>query len=96
LIDYRSFLKVQIFKIQLEIVFHSLRIRFIKIKKIFSKYWFYIHEVKTILNTISTITNDFNFSSSLQTGGDNFNFNFSVVNYLRKLKLASKIETIQN
>jgi hypothetical protein len=52
-------------------------------------------KVKTILNTIST-TNDFNFSSSLQTGGDNFNFNFSVVNYLRKLKLASKIETIQN
>jgi hypothetical protein len=52
---------------------------------------------KSILNTESTITSDFNFSNLKQTGGgDNYNFNFSFVNYVRALKLASKIENIQN
>ena len=49
---------------------------------------------KSIFNTISNLTNDFNFNSYIQTKGSNsYNFNFSFVNYVRKLKLASKIET---
>lgn len=50
----------------------------------------------SVLNTESTITDEFNFSNYRQTqGGENYNFNFSFVNYIRKLKVASKIETSQ-
>lgn len=52
---------------------------------------------KSIFNTSSNLTNDFNFNSYIQTkGSESYNFNFSIVNYSRKLKLASKIETIYN
>lgn len=54
---------------------------------------FYIKS-KSIINTISTLTNDFIFNTLLlSNGGESYNFNFSFVNYIRKLKLASKIET---
>lgn len=52
---------------------------------------------KTILNTLSTLTPDFNFNSlSLTKGGENYNFYLSFVNYIKKLKLVSKIETTNN
>ena len=55
--------------------------------------FFYVNS-KSIFNTISNLTNDFNFNTYIQTrGGNSYNFNFSIVNYFRKLKLASKIET---
>ena len=56
---------------------------------------FYIKS-QSIFNTESTLTNDFNFATYKQTnGGESYNFNFSFINYIRKLKLASKIETTQ-
>jgi len=49
---------------------------------------------KSIFNITSDITNDFNFNTYIQNkGSESFNFNFSYANYIRKLKLASKIET---
>lgn len=52
---------------------------------------------KSIFNTSSNLTSDFNFNSYIQTkGSKSYNFNFSLVNYSRKLKLASKIETLNN
>lgn len=98
LIDYRSFFKGTNFQNPIKNSVSRFTYSIYQDQKRFSVNTGLIYmKSKTILNTISTITNDFNFSSSLLTpGGDNFNFNFSVVNYLRKLKLASKIETIQN
>lgn len=50
-------------------------------------------------NTISSesnITNNFIFENTvIINGGDNYRFNFNVVNYFRKLKLATKLETQQ-
>lgn len=49
---------------------------------------------KSIMNTESILTNDFVFNSyNSSRGGENYNFSFSIVNYFRKLKLSSKIET---
>lgn len=98
LIDYRGFFKGTNFQNPIRNSISQFTYSIYQDKKRFSVNTGFIYvKSKTILNTISTITNDFNFSSSLQTpGGDNLNFNFSVVNYLRKLKLASKMETIQN
>lgn len=98
LMDYRSFLKGTSFQNPLKNSVTQFTYSIYQDQKRFSVNTGIIYmKSKTILNTASTITNDFNFSSSVQTpGGDNFNFNFSVVNYLRKLKLASKIETIHN
>jgi hypothetical protein len=54
---------------------------------------FYINS-KSIINTLSELTNDFIFNSSIfSKGGNNYNFNLSFVNYIRILNLASKIET---
>lgn len=56
---------------------------------------FYIKS-KSIFNTESTITDDFNFNSyKLTEGGESYNLNFSLVNYSRKLKIATKLETTQ-
>ena len=52
---------------------------------------------KSIFNSLSNLTSDFNFISHFQTkGSESYNFNFSLVNYSRRLKLASKIETLNN
>lgn len=52
---------------------------------------------KSIFNTSSNLTSDFNINSYIQTkGSESYNFNFSLVNYSRKLKLASKIESLNN
>ncbi|MEN9487864.1 MAG: hypothetical protein RL494_129 [Bacteroidota bacterium] len=52
---------------------------------------------KTIFTTQNTITNDFSFGNYILTdGGESYNGNFSIVNYFRKLKLATKLETSQN
>ncbi len=49
---------------------------------------------KSILNTESSITNDFSFNSLQQTfGGESYNLNFSFTNYIRKLNISSRIET---
>jgi len=56
---------------------------------------FYIKS-KTIFNTENTITDNFNFSNyKLTEGGESYNFNFRLVNYLKKTKLATKIEIAQ-
>lgn len=97
LIDYRSFLKGTYYQNPLKNTIASFNYYIYNDEKRFSINTgiFYIKS-KSILNSESTITNDFNFSNYKQTiGGENYNFNFSFTNYIRKLKLASKIETIQ-
>ena len=97
LIDYRSFSKGTNYQSPLKNTVASFNYYIYNDEKRFSinTSIFYIKS-KSILNSESTITNNFNFSNYKQTiGGENYNFNFSFVNYIRKLKLASKIETIQ-
>lgn len=54
---------------------------------------FYINS-KSVINNLSELSEEFTINSNFFTkGGESYNFNFSLVNYLRKLKLASKIET---
>ncbi|MBF4464550.1 carboxypeptidase-like regulatory domain-containing protein [Flavobacterium sp. LC2016-12] len=56
----------------------------------------YIKSKKT-LNSENEITENFNFQNYIITeGGESFNGNFSLVNYFRKLKWATKLETRQN
>ena len=97
LIDYRSFSKGTFYNKPLKNTISSFSYYFYNDEKRFSvnTSLFYIKS-HSIFNTESTLTNDFNFASYKQTnGGDNYNFNFSFVNYIRKLKIASKIETTQ-
>ena len=97
LIDYRSFSKGTYYHNPLKNTVTSFNYYIYNDEKRFSinTSIFYIKS-KSIFNAESTLTNDFNFSNYKQTiGGENYNFNFSFVNYIRKLKLASKIETIQ-
>lgn len=97
LIDYRSFSKGTFYNKSLKNTISSFSYYFYNDEKRFSvnTSLFYIKS-HSIFNTESTLTNDFNFASYKQTsGGDNYNFNFSFVNYIRKLKIASKIETTQ-
>ena len=97
LIDYRSFLKGTLYSKPLKNTISSFTYYFYNDEKRFSinTSVFYIKS-QSIFNTESTLTNDFNFATYKQTnGGESYNFNFSFVNYIRKLKLASKIETTQ-
>ena len=98
LIDYRSFTKGTRYENPLKNTVATLNYSIYLDEKRFSvnSAMSYIKS-KSILNTESTITSDFNFSNLRQTlGGDNYNFSFGFVNYFRKLKLASKIDNIQN
>ncbi|WP_395045088.1 carboxypeptidase-like regulatory domain-containing protein [Flavobacterium sp.] len=97
LIDYRSFSKGTLYTKPLKNTVSSFAYYFYNDEKRFSinTSLFYIKS-HSIFNTESTLTNDFNFSTYKQTnGGESYNFTFSFVNYIRKLKLASKIETTQ-
>lgn len=97
LIDYRSFSKGTFYNKPLKNTVSSFAYYFYNDEKRFSinTSIFYIKS-HSIFNTESTLTNDFNFATYKQTnGGENYNFNFSFVNYIRKFKLASKIETTQ-
>lgn len=52
---------------------------------------------KDIYNKESLITNNLAFEKYIfSTGSTDFNGNFNIVNYFRKLKTATKLETIQN
>ena len=98
LTDYRSFLQGTTFQKPLKNQTISLNYSYYNDEKRFSinTNIFYSNS-KSILNTSSNLTSDFNFNSYIQTkGSESYNFNFSLVNYSRKLKLASKIETLNN
>ena len=98
LTDYRSYFRGTNYKNPIINQTSSFNYSFYNDEKRFSinSSLLYIN-TKSFYNNSSTITNDFNFNSSIQTkGSQNYNFNFSFVNYIRKLKLASKIETINN
>jgi hypothetical protein len=52
---------------------------------------------KKIMNSENNITNNFNFEFyNLTKGGESYNGTFNIINYFRKLKLATKLETSQN
>lgn len=52
---------------------------------------------KTIFTSQNMLTNDFSFGTYLVTnGGESYNSSFNIVNYFRKIKLATKLETSQN
>ncbi len=97
LIDYRSFLKGTPYNKPLKNAIVSLHYTLFNDEKRYSivSSLLYIKS-NSIFNTESTVTNDFNFSNYKQTnGGESYTFNFSFVNYIRTLKIASKIENTQ-
>lgn len=97
LIDYKNFSKGTVYNKPLKNTVTSFSYYLYNDEKRFSinTSLFYIKS-HTIFSTESTLTNNFNFATYKQTkGGENYNFNFSFVNYIRKLKIASKIETTQ-
>ena len=98
LTDYRSFSKGTIYEKPLRNNTFSFLYNLFNDEKRFSisTSLFYINS-KTIFNTQNTITNDFSFENYILTnGGESYNGNFNIVNYFRKLKLATKLETSQN
>ena len=98
LTDYRSFLQGTTFQKPLKNRITGFNYSYYNDVKRFSinTNIFYSNS-KSIINTSSNITDDFNFNSYIQTiGSESSNFNFSFVNYIRKLKLASKIEILNN
>ena len=98
LTDYRSFLQGTTFQKPLKNQTTGLNYSYYNDEKRFSinTNIFYSNS-KSIFNTSSNLTSDFNFNSYIQTkGSESYNFNLSLVNYSRKLKIASKIETLNN
>ncbi|EKT4498545.1 TonB-dependent receptor [Flavobacterium psychrophilum] len=98
LTDYRSFSKGIIFEKPLKNNTFSFLYNLFNDEKHFSisTSLFYLKS-KTIFTTQNTITNDFSFENYILTnGGESYNGNFNVVNYFRKLKLATKLEISQN
>jgi hypothetical protein len=58
---------------------------------------FFYMKSKDTYNKESLITDNLSFEKHLLSiGSTNFNGNFNVINYFRKLKTATKLETIQN
>lgn len=52
---------------------------------------------KKIVNTDDLITENFSFNNYIiTTGGESYNGTFNIINYFRKLKWATKLETRQN
>ncbi|MEW5675937.1 hypothetical protein ABGT15_06450 [Flavobacterium enshiense] len=97
LVDYRSFLKGATYQNQLKNSLVSFNYYLFNDEKRFSiSSGLFYASAKSIFNTETTLTNNLNFKTYRQTsGGNSYNFNFSFVNYIRKLKIASKIETTQ-
>lgn len=98
LTNYRIFSKGTIFEKPLKNNTFSFQYNLFNDEKRFSisTSLFYLKS-KTIFTTQNTITNDFSFGNYILTnGGESYNGNFNVVNYFRKLKLATKLETSQN
>lgn len=57
---------------------------------------FYVNS-KKIINSDNLITENFSFNNYIITkGGESYNGTFNLVNYFRKLKWATKLETLQN
>jgi hypothetical protein len=98
LIDYRSFRKGTsydgLIRNKAFSFFHTL---FNDEKRFSISSSFFYLQSKRIVNSESTITNNFNFENYiLSKGGDSYNANFNIVNYFRSIKLATKLETSQN
>ncbi|SDV99756.1 carboxypeptidase-like regulatory domain-containing protein [Flavobacterium degerlachei] len=98
LIDYRSFRKGTsydgLIRNKAFSFFHTL---FNDEKRFSISSSFFYLQSKRIVNSESTITNNFNFENYiLSKGGDSYNGNFNIVNYFRSIKLATKLETSQN
>lgn len=98
LIDYRSFSRGTLFDKPLKNSVASFNYAMYNDEKRFSINSSLIYiKTHSTLTTESTITDEFNFMNYVPIkGGENYNFNFSFVNYIRKLKVASKLETIQS
>jgi hypothetical protein len=98
LTDYRSFSQGTSYQKPLKNIISTFSYNYYNDEKRFSINTSLFHSYsKSEVNNISNLTNDFSFNSNIQTkGSESYNFNFSVVNYSRKLKLASKVETINS
>jgi CarboxypepD_reg-like domain len=97
LTDYKNFSKGTLYNKPLKNTVSTFTYYFYNDEKRFSINTSLLYiKSNSIFNTENTLTNDFNFATyKLTDGGESYNFNFSFVNYIRKLKLASKIETTQ-
>ena len=96
--DYRSFTKgsnsVELLKNKIISFSHTL----FNDEKRFSISTTLFHiKSKIIINSENSITDNFNFENyNLTKGGESYNGTFNIINYFRKLKLATKLETSQN
>ena len=98
LTDYRSFRKGSDYEGLLKNkLFHFSHTYFNDVKRFsLNTNFLYINSAKNY-NTESNINENFNFSTYfLADGGESYNGSFSIVNYFRKLKTATKLETSQN
>jgi hypothetical protein len=98
LIDYRSFRKGTnydgLIRNKAFSFFHTL---FNDEKRFSVSSSFFYLQSKRIVNSESTITNNFNFENYiLSKGGDSYNGNFNIINYFKSIKLATKLGTSQN
>ena len=98
LTDYHSFFKGTPFKKSLKNQITSFNYSYYNDLKRFSiNASIFYSNLKSIFNTTTNLTDNFNFNSYIQSkGSESYNFNFSFVNYIRKLKLASKLEISNN
>jgi hypothetical protein len=95
LTDYRSFSQGTKYHEPLKNQTYSFNHYFYNDPKRFSlnTKLFYINS-KSIINNVTELTENFIFNSNIQSAGsENYTANFSFVNYIRKFKTASKIET---
>lgn len=96
--DYRSFIKgtdsIGLLKNKMISFSHTL----FNDKKRFSISTTLLHiKSKILVNSKNRITDNFNFENYiLNQGGDRYSGTFNLINYFRKLKLATKLETSQN
>ncbi len=98
LTDYRSFSQGILYQKPFKNVISTFSYNYYNDEKRFSINTNVFHNYsKSEINNINNLTNDFSFNSNIQgKGSESYNFNFSVVNYSRKLKLASKVETLNS
>lgn len=95
LTDYRSFSRGTTYQQPLKNQTYSFNYYFYNDPKRFSinAKLFYINS-KSIINNATELNENFIFNSNIQSAGsENYTSNFSFVNYIRKFKTASKIET---
>ena len=98
LTDYRNFTKGTSYQNPIKNSVYSIMYTIYNDEKRFSINTNFVYlKSKSTYITENNITNNFNFGNyNLIDGGKNYNWSFNIINYFRKLKLATKLETFQS